>query len=191
MRGYQGCRELRNENIDVLNYTPRLDIMVQRALAPAKVSSIKVDEENKKVEVFMEPDQVSLAIGKGGCNIKLASKLVGYDIDVYRKGDEYPDDVDLHEFSDEIDQWIIDVLINIGCDTARNVLALSKEDLLSRTDLEEETIDEVIRILKAEFEDEPAEQNEAEDEEEKDEAEAPQDSPESDEEATEAQPDEQ
>ena len=184
-------RELRNENIDVLNYTPRLDIMVQRALAPAKVSSIKVDEENKKVEVFMEPDQVSLAIGKGGCNIKLASKLVGYDIDVYRKGDEYPDDVDLHEFSDEIDQWIIDVLINIGCDTARNVLALSKEDLLSRTDLEEETIDEVIRILKAEFEDEPAEQNEAEDEEEKDEAEAPQDSPESDEEATEAQPDEQ
>jgi len=131
--------------------------MVQRALAPAKVSSLKVDEENKKVEVFMEPDQVSLAIGKGGCNIKLASKLVGYDIDVYRKGDEYPDDVDLHEFSDEIDQWIIDVLINIGCDTARNVLALSKEDLLSRTDLEEETIDEVIRILKAEFEDEPTE----------------------------------
>jgi len=184
-------RELRNENIDVLNYTPRLDIMVQRALAPAKVSSIKVDEENKKVEVFMEPDQVSLAIGKGGCNIKLASKLVGYDIDVYRKGDEYPDDVDLHEFSDEIDQWIIDVLINIGCDTARNVLALSKEDLLSRTDLEEETIDEVIRILKAEFEDEPAEQNEAEDEEEKDEAEAPQDSPEAGEEPTEAQPDEQ
>ena len=167
-------RELRNENIDVLNYTPRLDIMVQRALAPAKVSSIKVDEENKKVEVFMEPDQVSLAIGKGGCNIKLASKLVGYDIDVYRKGD-----------------GIIDVLINIGCDTARNVLALSKEDLLSRTDLEEETIDEVIRILKAEFEDEPAEQNEAEDEEEKDEAEAPQDSPEAGEEPTEAQPDEQ
>ena len=153
-------RELRNENIDVLNYTPRLDIMVQRALAPAKVSSLKVDEEAKKVEVFMEPDQVSLAIGKGGCNIKLASKLVGYDIDVYRKGDEYPDDVDLREFSDEIDQWIIDVLINIGCDTARNVLAMSKEDLLSRTDLEEETIDEVIRILKAEFEDDNAEESE-------------------------------
>ena len=153
-------RELRNENIDVLNYTPRLDIMVQRALAPAKVSSLKVDEEAKKVEVFMEPDQVSLAIGKGGCNIKLASKLVGYDIDVYRKGDEYPDDVDLREFSDEIDQWIIDVLINIGCDTARNVLAMSKEDLLSRTDLEEETIDEVIRILKAEFEDDNVEESE-------------------------------
>ncbi|MDY6288643.1 MAG: transcription termination/antitermination protein NusA, partial [Bacteroidales bacterium] len=106
-------------------------------------------------------DQVSLAIGKGGCNIKLASKLVGYDIDVYRKGDEYPDDVDLHEFADEIDPWIIDVLINIGCDTARNVLALSKEDLISRTDLEEETIDEVIRVLKAEFEDEQEDTDEA------------------------------
>ena len=152
-------RELRNENIDVLNYTPRLDIMVQRALAPAKVSSLKVREEEKKVDVYMEPDQVSLAIGKGGCNIKLASKLVGYDIDVYRTGDEDPDDVDLRDFSDEIDQWIIDILINIGCDTAREVLALSKEDLLSRTDLEEETIDEVIRILKAEFEEEPNSQN--------------------------------
>ena len=147
-------RELRNENIDVINYTPRLDIMVQRALAPAKVSSLKVDEEEKKIEVFMEPDQVSLAIGKGGCNIKLASKLVGFDIDVYRTGDEDSDDVELKEFADDIDQWIIDVLINIGCDTAKSVLALSKEELLSRTDLEEETIDEVIRILKAEFDDE-------------------------------------
>jgi N utilization substance protein A len=127
--------------------------MVQRALAPAKVSSLKVDEEEKKIEVFMEPDQVSLAIGKGGCNIKLASKLVGFDIDVYRTGDEDSDDVELKEFADDIDQWIIDVLINIGCDTAKSVLALSKEELISRTDLEEETVDEVIRILKAEFED--------------------------------------
>ena len=147
-------RELRKENIDVINYTPRLDIMVNRALAPAKISSLKIDEENKKIEVYMEPDQVSLAFGKGGCNIKLASKLVGYDIDVYRTGDDDTDDVDLKEFSDEIDQWIIDVLINIGCDTAKSVLAISKEDLINRTDLEEETVDEVLRILKAEFEEE-------------------------------------
>ena len=145
---------MRKENIDVINYTPRLDIMVNRALAPAKISSLKIDEENKKIEVYMEPDQVSLAIGKGGCNIKLASKLVGYDIDVYRTGDDDTDDVDLKEFSDEIDQWIIDVLINIGCDTAKSVLAISKEDLINRTDLEEETVDEVLRILKAEFEEE-------------------------------------
>ena len=145
-------RELRNENIDVLNYTSRIDIMVQRALAPAKISSFKIDEETKKVDVYMEPDQVSLAIGKGGCNIKLASRLVGYDIDVYRTGDEDSDDVDLKEFSDEIDQWIIDVLINIGCDTAKSVLALSKEELINRTDLEEETIDNVISVLQAEFE---------------------------------------
>ena len=145
-------RELRKENIDVINYTPRLDIMVNRALAPAKISSLKIDEENKKIEVYMEPDQVSLAIGKGGCNIKLASKLVGYDIDVYRTGDDDTDDVDLKEFSDEIDQWIIDVLINIGCDTAKSVLAISKEDLINRTDLEEETVDEVLRILESEFE---------------------------------------
>ena len=147
-------RELRKENIDVINYTPRLDIMVNRALAPAKISSLKIDEENKKIDVYMEPDQVSLAIGKGGCNIKLASKLVGYDIDVYRTGDDDTDDVDLREFSDEIDQWIIDVLINIGCDTAKNVLAISKEDLINRTDLEEEPVDEVLHILKSEFEEE-------------------------------------
>lgn len=159
-------RELRKENIDVINYTPRLDIMVNRALAPAKISSLKIDEENKKIDVYMEPEQVSLAIGKGGCNIKLASKLVGYDIDVYRTGDDDTDDVDLKEFSDEIDQWIIDVLINIGCDTAKSVLAISKEDLINRTDLEEETVDEVLRILKAEFEEEPAEaqENESQDE---------------------------
>lgn len=147
-------RELRNENIDVINYTPRIDVLIQRALNPAKISSIKIDDKAKKAEVFMEPDQVSLAIGKGGCNIKLASKLVGYEIEVYRDTDEDFDDVDLQEFNDEIDQWIIDVLVKIGCDTAKSVLALSKEELLNRTDLEEETIDDIIRILQAEFEEE-------------------------------------
>ena len=147
-------RELRNENIDVLNYTSRVDLLIQRALAPAKISSIRIDEENKKADVYMEPDQVSLAIGKGGCNIKLASKLVGYEIDVYRTGDEDTDDVDLKEFADEIDQWIIDEFIKIGCDTAKSVLALSREELMKRTDLEEETIDDVLRILQSEFEEE-------------------------------------
>ena len=145
-------RELRNENIDVINYTPRVDVMIQRALSPAKVSSIKINEEEKKAEVFMQPDQVSLAIGKGGYNIKLASKLVGYEIEVYRDSDEDYDDVALVEFNDEIDQWIIDELIKIGCDTAKSVLALPKEELMTRTDLEEETIDHVIEVLKSEFE---------------------------------------
>ncbi len=124
-------RELRNENIDVINYTPRVDVMIQRALSPAKVSNIKINEEEKKAEVFMQPDQVSLAIGKGGYNIKLASKLVGYEIEVYRDTDEDYDDVALVEFNDEIDQWIIDELIKIGCDTAKSVLALPKDELLS------------------------------------------------------------
>ncbi|MCQ2260024.1 MAG: transcription termination factor NusA [Bacteroidales bacterium] len=161
-------RELRNENIDVINYTPRLDVMVQRALAPAKIASLKVDEEGKKVDVYMDPDQVSLAIGKGGCNIKLASKLVGYEIEVYRYGDEDIDDVDLMDFSDEIEQWVIDEFIKIGCDTAKSVLALSREDLINRTDLEEETIDDVIRILQSEFEEEeePEVENEEDSEEE-------------------------
>ena len=145
-------RELRNENIDVLNYTPRVDLMIQRALSPAKVSSIKINEEEKKAEVFMQPDQVSLAIGKGGYNIKLASKLVGYEIEVYRDTDEDYDDVALKEFNDEIEQWVIDELIKIGCDTAKSVLALPKEELITRTDLEEETIDHVLEVLKAEFE---------------------------------------
>ena len=145
-------RELRNENIDVINYTPRVDVMIQRALRPAKVSNIKINEEEKKAEVFMQPDQVSLAIGKGGYNIKLASKLVGYEIEVYRDSDEDYDDVALVEFNDEIDQWIIDELIKIGCDTAKSVLALPKEELITRTDLEEETIDHVIEVLKSEFE---------------------------------------
>ena len=145
-------RELRNENIDVLNYTPRVDLMIQRALSPAKVSTIKINEEEKKAEVFMQPDQVSLAIGKGGYNIKLASKLVGYEIEVFRDTDEDYDDVALQEFNDEIEQWVIDELIKIGCDTAKSVLALPKEELMTRTDLEEETIDHVIEVLKSEFE---------------------------------------
>lgn len=147
-------RELRNENIDVINYTPRTEIMIQRALSPAKVSSIKLVEEEKRAEVYMASDQVSLAIGKGGCNIKLASKLCGYEIEVYRDTDEDYEDVDLKEFSDEIEQWIIDELVKIGCDTARDVLDLPKEELIQRTDLEEETIDHVLDVLKAEFEDE-------------------------------------
>ena len=145
-------RELRNENIDVINYTNRVDVMIQRALSPAKVSNIKINEEAKTAEVFMQPDQVSLAIGKGGYNIKLASKLVGYEIEVYRDTDEDFDDVALTEFNDEIDQWIIDELIKIGCDTAKSVLALPKEELMTRTDLEEETIDHVLEVLRAEFE---------------------------------------
>ena len=145
-------RELRNESIDVINYTPRVDVMIQRALSPAKISSIRIDEENKKAEVFMAPDQVSLAIGKGGSNIKLASKLVGYEIEVYRDTDEDFDDVDLQEFNDEIEQWVIDELVKIGCDTAKSVLALSKQELVNRTDLEEETIDNVLQVLQAEFE---------------------------------------
>jgi len=147
-------RELRNESIDVINYTSRTDIMIQRALNPAKISSIRINEEEKKADVFMAPDQVSLAIGKGGCNIKLASKLIGYDIEVYRDSDEDYDDVALQEFNDEIDQWIIDELVRIGCDTAKSVLALTKEELLARTDLEEETIEDVLRILNEEFEEE-------------------------------------
>ena len=119
---------------------------------PAKISSIKINEEEKKAEVFMQPDQVSLAIGKGGYNIKLASKLVGYEIEVFRDTDEDYDDVALQEFNDEIEQWVIDELIKIGCDTAKSVLALPKEELMIRTDLEEETIDHVLEVLKSEFE---------------------------------------
>jgi transcription termination/antitermination protein NusA len=145
-------RELRNENIDVIQYTSNEQLLITRALAPAKISSINLDKENMKADVFLKPDQVSLAIGKGGNNIKLASKLTTYEIDVYRETDTDIDDVDLDEFSDEIDSWIIDELKSIGCDTARSVLNIPKEDLVKRTDLEEETVDEVIRILKAEFE---------------------------------------
>ena len=145
-------RELRNENIDVINYTTNESLFIQRALSPAKITSIHLDEENHRADVYMKPDQVSLAIGKGGFNIRLAGQLTGYEIDVYRDTDTDSEDVKLQEFSDEIDQWIIDELINIGCDTAKSVLELDVEELVNRTDLEEETIREVIRILKAEFE---------------------------------------
>jgi N utilization substance protein A len=145
-------RELRNENIDVINFTGNNQLLITRALSPAKITSITLDEENKRAEVYLKPDQVSLAIGKGGHNIKLASKLTGYEIDVYREGAEDVDDVDLDEFSDEIDPWILDELKAIGCDTARSVLEINPDDLVKRTDLEEETVKEVIRILRSEFE---------------------------------------
>jgi len=145
-------RELKNENIDVINFTNNPTLFIQRALSPAKITTIKLDEENKRAEVYLKPDQVSLAIGKGGHNIKLAGRLTGYEIDVYRDTDEDVEDVDLDEFADEIDSWIIDELKNIGCDTAKSVLELSVEDLVKRTDLEEETVNEVRNILKSEFE---------------------------------------
>ncbi len=147
-------RELRNENIDVINYTNNTQLYITRALSPAKVSSININDESMKAEVYLAPDQVSLAIGKGGHNIKLAGKLTGYEIDVYREtaGEQVEDDVALDEFSDEIDEWIIDELKNIGCDTAKNVLELSNEDLLKRTELEESTIKEIKKIFQAEFE---------------------------------------
>jgi len=146
-------RELRNENIDVINYTSNLQLYVTRALSPAKIGSIKVNEDTKRVEVFLQPNEVSMAIGKGGLNIKLASQLVEYEIDVYRETDEIDDeDVDLNEFTDEIDAWVINEFKAIGCDTAKSVLDLPVADLVKRTDLEEETIVEVRNILKSEFE---------------------------------------
>ncbi len=146
-------RELRNENIDIINFTNNLQLYIQRALNPAKISSIKLYSNENRAEVFLKPEEVSLAIGKGGLNIKLASQLTGYDIDVYRDREAVDEeDVNLDEFSDEIDGWIIDELKAIGCDTAKNVLSLTREDLIKRTDLEEETIDEVLRIFRAEFE---------------------------------------
>jgi N utilization substance protein A len=145
-------RELRNENIDVINYTGNPSLLVQRALSPAKVSSIKIDENKKRVSVFLKPDQVSLAIGKGGHNIKLAGKLAGYEIDVYREAETEEEDIDLDEFTDEIDSWIIDELKGIGLDTAKSVLQVPNEELVRRTELEEETVQEVRRILEAEFE---------------------------------------
>ncbi len=149
-------RELRNENIDIVNFTNNITLFIQRALTPAKVSSIELDTENMHANVYLDPDQVSLAIGKGGTNIKLASQLTEYEIDVYRNTPEYEEieDVDLDEFTDEIEEWVIDALKGIGCDSARSVLALSKEELLRRTDLEDETVNDVIRILTEEFEEE-------------------------------------
>jgi N utilization substance protein A len=146
-------RELQNENIDVINFTENLELFVSRALSPAKISSIKVDKENNRIMVYLKPDQVSLAIGKGGLNIKLASRLVGYEIDVFRELDgAQEEDVDLDEFSDEIESWVIDELKRIGLDTAKSVLALNKEELVRRTDLEEETVESLHNVLKKEFE---------------------------------------
>jgi N utilization substance protein A len=143
-------RELGNENIDVINYTNNLQLFISRALSPAKVNSLKIDEENKRVEVILNPEEVSKAIGKGGTNIRLAGKLTGYEIDVFREGVE--EDIELKEFSDEIEQWIIDEFKKVGLDTAKSILELDNSDLIKRTDLEEETIQEVLQILKAEFE---------------------------------------
>ena len=147
-------RELCNENLDVINWTANTKLFIQRALSPAKVSSLTVDEENKKAEVYLQPEEVSLAIGRGGMNIKLASMLTGYTIDVFRELDEQnaEEDIYLDEFSDEIDQWVIDAIKGIGLDTARQVLNAPREMLIEKADLEEETVDNVLNILKAEFE---------------------------------------
>ncbi|MFO7843376.1 MAG: transcription termination factor NusA [Bacteroidales bacterium] len=146
-------RELRNENIDVINFTNNTQLYIQRSLSPAKIISIKINEEDKRADVYLEPEEVSLAIGKGGLNIKLASQLTGYEIDVYREAEEEDEeDVSIDEFADEIEDWILDALKAIGCDTAKSVLELTRDDLIKRTDLEEETIDDIIQIFKAEFE---------------------------------------
>jgi transcription termination/antitermination protein NusA len=150
-------RELKNENIDIVNYTSNHALFIQRALTPAKVTSINLDMEKMEAKVYLEPDQVSLAIGKGGTNIKLASKLTGFEIDVFRnnaQGEVEIDDVELDEFADEIDAWVIEALKNIGCDTARSVLDLSKDELIRRSDLEEETIEHILSIFRSEFDEE-------------------------------------
>ena len=145
-------RELKNENIDVINFTNNLQLFIQRALNPAKISSIKIFEDDKRAEVFLDPDEVSKAIGKNGLNIKLAIQLTGYEIDVFREVSEDDEDIDLDQFADEIDEWVIDQLKKVGCDTAKSVLALSPEELEKRTDLEVETIESIIRIINDEFE---------------------------------------
>lgn len=145
-------RELKNENIDVINFTSNNSLYIQRALSPAKITTIKLDDEDKRAAVYLKPDQVSLAIGRGGHNIKLAGKLTGYEIDVYREAHEDDEDVDIEEFADEIEGWIIDELKRIGLDTAKSVLALSADELVKRTDLEEDTVKDVIEILRSEFE---------------------------------------
>jgi len=147
-------RELKNENIDVINYTNNEKLFIQRALSPAKVTSIELHEDEGRADVYLKPDQVSLAIGKGGFNIRLAGKLTGYELDVYREGAEDIDDVDLSEFSDEIEGWVIKELNSIGLDSAKSVLEMEIEDLVKRTDLEIETVEDVVNILKAEFEQE-------------------------------------
>ena len=147
-------RELQNENIDVINYSSNIQLFIQRALSPAKVTSITLDEEKHKAEVFLQPEEVSLAIGKGGMNIKLASMLTEYTIDVFRvvNGDEDDEDIYLDEFSDEIDQWVIDAIKALGYDTAKEVLKAPRELLIEKADLEEETVDHLLDVLKAEFE---------------------------------------
>jgi N utilization substance protein A len=147
-------RELRNENIDVINYTSNIQLFIQRALSPAKVSSITLNEEERKAEVYLRPEEVSLAIGKGGMNIKLASMLTEYTIDVFRELDDNVEDEDIYldEFSDEIDEWVINAIKAIGLDTAKSVLNAPREMLIEKADLEEDTIDEVLNILRAEFE---------------------------------------
>ncbi|WP_029904757.1 transcription termination factor NusA [Prevotella sp. 10(H)] len=148
-------RELRNENIDIINYTPNTSLFIQRALSPAKITSVKLNEEEKRAEVLLRPEEVSLAIGKGGFNIKLASMLTGYTIDVYRDIDDFDEeDIYLDEFRDEIDGWVIDQLKKIGCVTAKNVLTADRDKLIQEADLEEDTVDEIIEILRAEFDDE-------------------------------------
>ena len=148
-------RELRNENIDVINYTSNTQLFIQRALSPAKISSIRLNEEEHKAEVFLRPEEVSLAIGKSGMNIKLASMLTEYTIDVFREleeGTEEEEDIYLDEFKDEIDEWVINAIKSIGIDTAKAVINAPREMLIEKADLEESTVDEVLRILKAEFE---------------------------------------
>ena len=144
-------RELGNENIDVINYTNNTQLFITRALSPAKINTLKINEEEKRVQVFLDPEEVSRAIGKGGFNIRLAGKLTGYEIDVYREGAE--EDVELKEFTDEIDDWVIEEFRKVGLDTAKSILELEAADLIKRTDLEEETVMDVLKILKEEFED--------------------------------------
>ena len=146
-------RELRNENIDVINYTSNPQLLIQRALSPAKISSIRLDEEAKRAEVFLRPEEVSLAIGKGGLNIKLATMLTGYEIDVYRDIEPGEEDIYLEEFKDEIDEWVIEALKNLGCATAKSVLRMPREEIIARADLEEDTVDNLLRVLRSEFED--------------------------------------
>jgi N utilization substance protein A len=146
-------RELRNENIDVINYSDNLKLFIQRALSPAKISKVNILEEEKRAEVYLNPEEVSKAIGKGGLNIKLAGKLVGYELDVFRDDEDgLEEDIDIMEFKDEIDEWVLNVFKSIGCDTAKSVLNIPREDLINRTDLEEETVDKVLDILRSEFE---------------------------------------
>ena len=152
-------RELENENIDVINYTDNLELYIQRALSPAKIGSMKINEQTGRVSVFLKPDQVSLAIGRGGANIKLASRLVGMEIDVFREAEDYDEDIALDEFQDEIEPWVLAEFKKIGLDTGRAVLAISKEDIVRRTELEEETVEDVFRIIRQEFEDSEEEAN--------------------------------